>query len=629
MSTGPSTVEPAPTDADPRLKQLHAQLKRVEMRLRLQDGVGLFPWVVTVAASTFVVLEALRRFWGALDLNTLVIAGLGLLVASLAGTALYSLLKPRELFSTARHADRALRLDERLSTAVEDAAQPPAKLTSASIALRDAQLDDALQSIKEVRPERDLPVRLKARAFIPLGVLAVVWFAVAFVPDFATNSVDQAAKAQVATEQKNVEILKQAIEAQPNAAQDPNLQKLLQELSSLSNDLKQGDLTKEEAIARLSQTEADLQKALDPATAAQREALDQLAKQLAASGNQDARQAADALKAGDTQKAVDALKKAADNASKMSPEERKALADSLQQARDSVASLDPNLASSLNDAANALQNSDPAAAKQALDNLAQQVQDNGEKVATQQQIQQALAQIQQSKTNIAQSGQATPVAGAGTAVANSTPSSGTPSSGTAVAGGTALAGTPLVVAQVSPVSGTPVTLGSATRVVVSGTVSSTGTPVLVMGTPGDGTPVASQNPGQGQQGQGQGQQGQGQTQGQGQQGQNPGQGQSGNGGQSDAPSGGWGTGHQEQVYAPPSSVQANLTPITLQGQDNLNGEQSSTTTNTDANKTGSATVPYEQIYGQYQQQAGNALNSDYIPQGYKDLVKEYFTNIAP
>ncbi len=393
MSSRPPPIEPTTTDADPRLEQLHALLKRVETRLRLQDGVGLFPWVIAVAASIFVVLEALRRFWGALDLNTLAIAGLGLLVVSLAGTALYSVLKPRDLLSTARHADRALRLDERLSTAIEDAAQPSAKPTSASIALRDAQLDDALQTVKDVRPERDLPVNLKTRTFIPFGVLAVVWLAVAFMPDFATNPVDQVAKAQVAAEQKNIDILKQAIEAQPNAAQDPNLQKLLQELSTLSNDLKQGDLTKEEAIARLSQTESDLQKSLDPNNAAQREALDQLAKQLAASGNQDARQAADALKAGDTQKAVDALKKAADDASKMSPEERKALGDSLQQARDSVAPLDPNLAGSLNDAANALQNADPAAAKQALDNLAQQVQENGQKVATQQQIQQALAQI--------------------------------------------------------------------------------------------------------------------------------------------------------------------------------------------------------------------------------------------
>ena len=83
------------------------------------------------------------------------------------------------------------------------------------------------------------------------------------------------------------------------------------------------------------------------------------------------------------------------------------------------------------------------------------------------------------------------------------------------------------------------------------------------------------------------------------------------------------------MYAPPSSVNAAGTPIALKGQNNPNGEQSSATTNTNVNNTGPAQVPYEQVYGQYQQQAGNALKGDYIPQGYKDLVRDYFTSIDP
>jgi hypothetical protein len=69
--------------------------------------------------------------------------------------------------------------------------------------------------------------------------------------------------------------------------------------------------------------------------------------------------------------------------------------------------------------------------------------------------------------------------------------------------------------------------------------------------------------------------------------------------------------------------------VAVQGQNNPNGESSNTTTNTDLNNTGPAQVPYEQVYGQYSQQAGNALGNDYIPQGYKDLVKDYFTSIDP
>ena len=83
------------------------------------------------------------------------------------------------------------------------------------------------------------------------------------------------------------------------------------------------------------------------------------------------------------------------------------------------------------------------------------------------------------------------------------------------------------------------------------------------------------------------------------------------------------------MYAPPSSVNAAGTPVTVKGQNSPNGEQSSAATNTDANSTNPAQVPYEQVYNQYQQQAGNALDNDYIPQGYKDLVRDYFTSIDP
>jgi hypothetical protein len=645
MTDHPSTIEPPLLASDPRLQQVRALLRRVERRFRLQEAASLLPWAAAPAAGAIVVLAALHRFWSGLSLDLFLLASVGVVVASLLSVVLYALFRPRDLLSTARTADRLLGLDERLSTALEDAASTPARPTPGLLALRDAQLDDAVQSIAWSRPERDLPLKFDRRKLLPTAALFVALVAALFVPNFGANATDNAASAQVATEQKNIDILKQSIQAQPRAAQDPTLKKLLQELDALSHDLKEGNLSKEEALARLSQTESDLQKALDAQSPAQREALDQLAKQLSASGNEAARQAGEALKQGDTQKAADDLKKAAGDVSKMTAQERQALTDTLRKARDSAAALDPELASRLNDAADALENAEPKAAEQALNNLAQKVEENGQKLATQQQVEQALSQIQQSKSNIAQSGQATPVTSGGTAVANGTPGLGTPSAngtqvpgtpGTAIAGGTSVAGTPLAgtaVAVGSPFSGTAVAVGSAISVAASGTVvagstSTTGTPVLVQGTPGQGTPVVAQGQGQGQnQGQGQGQ---GQSPGQGQaQGQGQGKGQNGTGQPAGPAAGGWGTGHKEQVYSPPSSVNANLTPVTVQGQNNPNGEQSSTSTNTDANNAGSSLVPYEQIYGQYKDQAGNALDSDYIPQGYKDLVKDYFSDIAP
>ena len=79
----------------------------------------------------------------------------------------------------------------------------------------------------------------------------------------------------------------------------------------------------------------------------------------------------------------------------------------------------------------------------------------------------------------------------------------------------------------------------------------------------------------------------------------------------------------------PAACSLGLTPVTVQGQDNPNGEQSTAPTNADNNTTGQALTPYEDVYGQYKDQAGEALGSDYIPQGYKDLVRDYFSQIAP
>src|SRR5204862_3326631 len=126
----------------------------------------------------------------------------------------------RDLLTTARRADLLLGLDERLSTALEDAATPPARPTPSLLTLRDAQLDDTLRSVAGARPERDLSVKLNWRRLLPAGALLVALFAVIVVPDFVTAALDKATPAQVATEQKNIDILKQAVEAQPRAAQN-------------------------------------------------------------------------------------------------------------------------------------------------------------------------------------------------------------------------------------------------------------------------------------------------------------------------------------------------------------------------------------------------------------------------
>ena len=44
---------------------------------------------------------------------------------------------------------------------------------------------------------------------------------------------------------------------------------------------------------------------------------------------------------------------------------------------------------------------------------------------------------------------------------------------------------------------------------------------------------------------------------------------------------------------------------------------------------GEATVPYTEVYRPYADKAGAALDSDYIPLGMKDYVRQYFGALEP
>jgi hypothetical protein len=604
--------------ADARVETVRAHLARIERRYRLREAVRMAPWAAAAALAGTALLSALWRFTGWTSPTTVLLAGLGLLAAGFLVVLAYAMIRPRDLMATARHADLELGLDERLSTALEDSLLEPANPTSSVLALRDAQLDDTVRVITAAAPERRLPLHGDRRKWLPAlaaaAVVALVLLYPAGDPAVAKPRVD----AQIAAEQQSIEALKLAVEAQPDAATDPELQELLRGLDELSADLERGDLSKEEALARLSETEEQLRRALDAQAQARREALDRMAEQLAQSDSDAAKKAGEALKQGDTGEAAKQLEQAARDADKMTPKERRDLAESLRQARESAAPLDPELANRLNEAADALDKGDPDAAEQALENLSQQIEQTGDKLATQRQLEQALAQIQQSKENIARSGNPTPAPGQATAAAGTALAQGTALSGTPAPRGTALAGTML--------AGTPVAVGS--QVAVAGTArpggtATPGTPVLAQTTPGQGTPVEAEGQGQGStpgQSQGQGQ-GQGQTgQGQGQ----PGGNQSGG-----QPSGGWGVGHDEPVYVPPTGVDVPSTAVAVPGQENPGGEQSSGSVQTDVNNSGPALTPYDQVYGEYRDRAGSALDSDYIPQGYKELVRDYFTQIEP
>ena len=49
----------------------------------------------------------------------------------------------------------------------------------------------------------------------------------------------------------------------------------------------------------------------------------------------------------------------------------------------------------------------------------------------------------------------------------------------------------------------------------------------------------------------------------------------------------------------------------------------------DENPLGESRVGYDTVYNDYQRAANRALESDYVPLGLRDVVREYFTSLDP
>ncbi|HVG00389.1 MAG TPA: hypothetical protein VND68_11150, partial [Chloroflexia bacterium] len=138
---------------DPRLRQLRGVLARVQARFRILEAVRLSPIAALLGVGAAVALAVVWRFEKMLPLPGLLTVCAGLVLAALLTALAYALLRRHDLMQTALRADRALLLDERLSTALEDAARPaPAHMR----ALRDAQLGDALAVAHTIVPAKDL-----------------------------------------------------------------------------------------------------------------------------------------------------------------------------------------------------------------------------------------------------------------------------------------------------------------------------------------------------------------------------------------------------------------------------------------------------------------------------------------
>jgi hypothetical protein len=229
---------------------IRARVSEVRRRHQRQWAWLCCSWGLVAGGLAGCALGIARRLTEA-DITWLVIAG-----AVLAGPALgflFSLLRPRPLRDAAVSIDRRCGLKDRVATALSFITQPHSGAT-----LRDLQIEDAAHLAK-IDPAQVAPIQAPRPWWWGLSFTAAAVI-IAFLTTAPRQAVANVVSNDVVTAQASrvanqLEELKQF--NQQNA--DPEVEKLLKELSLKVQEMKEPSLDPKEALAKLSEMEAALQ----------------------------------------------------------------------------------------------------------------------------------------------------------------------------------------------------------------------------------------------------------------------------------------------------------------------------------------------------------------------------------
>ena len=606
-------------------QKLVDNIKRIERRMRVQEAVRWLPFAILaggIVGLIAAIASRLTPIFTTTQVLTLTLAAILICVAIMLG---YAWLRPRRLLDTARRADRLLGLKSRTSTAIEGYNHPSEIGYSEFGRL---QFKDAQNTLTNLKFSKAIPLKLSRNpSLADLGLIPLLLLTL-FLPNPFSDQVEQkqVVQQQIQQEAHQLEQTKNQLQNSANK-DDPKLQELIKQLEQTKTEIEKNDTSKESALAALDKAQQDLQQLNDTNAAAEKAAMDALAHDF--KNNDLTKGAGDALsQTGPDRfdKAADQLNQAANNAAALqnNPNQADQLSQSLANDSKLFSKSDPALAQKLQQASDATKsnvvNKNPAAASQALKDLAQQLRTSGQNQQVQDQVQQAQSQLQNSEQKISQAGQQNQNGQQGQQQQQN--QNGQPQAGNS----NQQSNNGQMSDQSGDQSGQQGQQNSDQSGDQSGQQSSDQS----------GQQQGDQNGQQGQNGQQQAQNGQqqsgqnGQQQGQngqqqGQNGQQSGQGQS-QGNQQSQGGTKAGDGHIENVYANSSLVN----PQNGQ-QVNVPGKQGSGPTNNqqvNSNQVnGNSSVPLSDAVGAYKNAASEAIDKNYVPITLKDVVKQYFNDL--
>ncbi|MEO8610179.1 MAG: hypothetical protein ABI690_19955 [Chloroflexota bacterium] len=663
-----------------RRGELHQLVRGWDRRLRLQQVFTWLPRALLPGLTIGIAIAVVSRLrpWlqsGQVLLATGILLALGF-VAMLAAVWLW----PRPSLTAARRFDRLFGLQERVSTALE--------LIDGRIHADDAlvalQVDDAWQKARGVRASESLPLTWRWREWSGIILVALVLALLLIIPNPQEEKIAQDSAQRAAIDSAADQLRQITQDVAADAALEPEKRdQLLQALQTSTNVLQQPNVTPEEAFASLSDAQSALQEKADDLN--QQANSGQAGLQAASdslrnfqSSDQQQQQSQDGA-----QGVQSALNNLSQNAAGMNQQQQQDAASSLQQASQAMQQSNPDAAQAMQQASQSLQNGDPSSAQQSLgqasDSIQQTQQQQQNQQSSAQQLSQSAQSVQESANQVSQQSQQNQQNQNGQDGQNG--QQGDQSQNNQQQGQQGNQG------QQNPQNGQPQSNQqnqqgqNGQQPNQQGQQGDQGQ----QGQPQDGQQQGQQGD-QGQQGQsGQpqdGQQGQsgsqpgdqgqqpgqagqgGQSNQQGQPGQN-GQPASGNGSQQDGSqngsaagagagdgagdagqdgqqSGGSQTGQMPQTNNPDGQGQGQYDPVyapqRIGGQSaadqqvQLNGDASQSPVQEgdfSQNPDGNVNVPYDQVFSDYSNAANRALQSDYIPLGLRDVVRDYFSSLEP
>jgi hypothetical protein len=237
------------------LQNLTAQLTRWDMRRRTADMLIWVPRGMLAGLLIAVLVAAAARFRPLLTNQELTYIIGGIVVLSLLISLVALLLQQRTTVEKARFADKQFGLQERTTTAIEIQS---GRLETLPV-LAEQQLNDTMRAVEHVNPKSSLPLRVDWHDLAVL-LLAIALLAAAVIlpnPQVDTLLQQRAIDKAIAEQIEALEALGQEIRENPDLTEEQQ-KELLEPIESAVEALQEGDISQEEAVAVLSETEADL-----------------------------------------------------------------------------------------------------------------------------------------------------------------------------------------------------------------------------------------------------------------------------------------------------------------------------------------------------------------------------------